>query len=71
MRCVHGHRRPGGALVPDAGGPGAIVEVEVETGIVKVERYVAVEDCGALMNPAVVEGQIRGGGDRGRCVPAW
>jgi carbon-monoxide dehydrogenase large subunit len=43
------------------GSHGAIVEVDVETGIVKVERYVAVEDCGALINPAVVEGQIRGG----------
>jgi len=39
----------------------AIVEVDVETGMVKVERYVAAEDCGALINPAVVEGQIRGG----------
>ncbi len=39
----------------------AIVEVDVETGIVKVGRYVAAEDCGALINPAVVEGQIRGG----------
>ena len=39
----------------------AIVEVDAETGIVKVERYIAVEDCGALINPAVVEGQIRGG----------
>jgi carbon-monoxide dehydrogenase large subunit len=39
----------------------AIVEVDVETGIVKVERYVATEDCGALINPAIVEGQIRGG----------
>jgi len=39
----------------------AIVDVDVETGIVTVERYVAVEDCGALINPAVVEGQIRGG----------
>jgi carbon-monoxide dehydrogenase large subunit len=39
----------------------AIVEVDAETGIVKVQRYVAVEDCGALINPAVVEGQIRGG----------
>jgi carbon-monoxide dehydrogenase large subunit len=39
----------------------AIVDVDIETGIVKVERYVAVEDCGALINPAVVEGQIRGG----------
>jgi carbon-monoxide dehydrogenase large subunit len=39
----------------------AIVEVDVETGLVKVERYVAAEDCGALINPAVVDGQIRGG----------
>jgi aerobic carbon-monoxide dehydrogenase large subunit len=39
----------------------AIVEVDAETGLVKVERYIAVEDCGALINPAVVEGQIRGG----------
>jgi aerobic carbon-monoxide dehydrogenase large subunit len=39
----------------------AIVEVDVETGLVRVERYVVAEDCGALINPAVVEGQIRGG----------
>jgi aerobic carbon-monoxide dehydrogenase large subunit len=39
----------------------AIVEVDVETGLVAVQRYLAVEDCGALINPAVVEGQIRGG----------
>jgi carbon-monoxide dehydrogenase large subunit len=39
----------------------AIVEVDTETGLVTVERYVVAEDCGALINPAVVEGQIRGG----------
>jgi len=39
----------------------AIVEVDVETGKVTVERYVVAEDCGALINPAVVEGQVRGG----------
>jgi carbon-monoxide dehydrogenase large subunit len=39
----------------------AIVEVDAETGLETVERYVAAEDCGALINPAVVEGQIRGG----------
>src|SRR5215469_7135484 len=39
----------------------AIVAIDIETGLVTVERYVAVEDCGALINPAVVEGQIRGG----------
>jgi carbon-monoxide dehydrogenase large subunit len=39
----------------------AIVDVDVETGLVTVERYVVAEDCGALINPAVVDGQIRGG----------
>jgi carbon-monoxide dehydrogenase large subunit len=39
----------------------AIVEVDVETGLVRIERYVVAEDCGALINPAVVEGQVRGG----------
>jgi aerobic carbon-monoxide dehydrogenase large subunit len=39
----------------------AIVEVDIETGLVTVERYVVAEDCGALINPAIVEGQIRGG----------
>jgi len=39
----------------------AIVEVDVETGLVTVERYVVAEDCGALINPAIVDGQIRGG----------
>jgi carbon-monoxide dehydrogenase large subunit len=39
----------------------AIVEVDAETGIVTVERYVVAEDCGALINPAIVDGQIRGG----------
>jgi len=39
----------------------AIVEVDVETGLVTIERYVVVEDCGALINPAIVEGQVRGG----------
>jgi carbon-monoxide dehydrogenase large subunit len=39
----------------------AIVEVDTETGLVTVERYVAAEDCGALINPAIVDGQVRGG----------
>jgi carbon-monoxide dehydrogenase large subunit len=37
------------------------VEVSLETGEVKILRYVVVEDCGELINPAVVDGQIRGG----------
>ena len=37
------------------------VEVDIETGLVKMLRYVVAEDCGIMLNPAVVEGQIAGG----------
>jgi aerobic carbon-monoxide dehydrogenase large subunit len=39
----------------------AIVEVDIETGLVSFERYLVTEDCGALINPAIVDGQVRGG----------
>jgi carbon-monoxide dehydrogenase large subunit len=38
-----------------------LVEVDVETGLVQIDRYVVVEDCGLPVNPAIVEGQVRGG----------
>ncbi len=38
-----------------------IVEVDVETGLVHFERYLVVEDCGIAVNPAIVDGQVRGG----------
>lgn len=37
-----------------------IVEVDPETGGITVERYVVVEDCGTVINPLIVEGQIHG-----------
>ena len=37
------------------------VELDLETGRATILRYIVVEDCGELINPAVVEGQIRGG----------
>jgi carbon-monoxide dehydrogenase large subunit len=37
------------------------VEVDVETGVVRVLRYVVVGDCGHVVNPAIVAGQVRGG----------
>ena len=37
------------------------VEVDLETGMVRIPRYLVVEDCGELINPAIVDGQIRGG----------
>ena len=37
------------------------VDLDPGTGLVTVPRYLVVEDCGEMINPAVVEGQIRGG----------
>jgi aerobic carbon-monoxide dehydrogenase large subunit len=38
-----------------------IVEIDAETGFVKIKRWVTSEDCGVMINPAIVEGQIAGG----------
>ncbi|MBI2238982.1 MAG: xanthine dehydrogenase family protein molybdopterin-binding subunit [Actinobacteria bacterium] len=40
---------------------GTIVEVSPETGEVRIGRYVVVEDCGVVVNPMIVDGQIHGG----------
>jgi aerobic carbon-monoxide dehydrogenase large subunit len=37
------------------------VEVDTETGQVKIRSYVAVDDVGAVVNPVIVEGQVHGG----------
>jgi carbon-monoxide dehydrogenase large subunit len=37
------------------------VEVDPETGAVTIDRYVAVDDCGNVINPMVVDGQLHGG----------
>jgi aerobic carbon-monoxide dehydrogenase large subunit len=37
-----------------------VVEVDTETGEVRILRYVVVEDCGPEINPIVVEGQVHG-----------
>jgi len=39
----------------------AVVEVDTETGKVKLARHIAVDDCGRRVNPLLVEGQIHGG----------
>lgn len=39
----------------------AIVEVDIDTGRLKIERYVVAHDCGVLVNPMLAEGQIIGG----------
>ena len=37
------------------------VDVDAETGAVRIDRIVVVEDCGRIINPMIVDGQIRGG----------
>jgi len=43
----------------------AIVAVAPETGEVRVERIIGVEDCGTMLNPMIVEGQFHGGVTQG------
>jgi len=38
----------------------AVVEVDVDTGFIKFLRYIVVDDCGTVVNPAIVESQIIG-----------
>jgi aerobic carbon-monoxide dehydrogenase large subunit len=44
-----------------AGAHICVVEVDTETGATEILRYVAVDDCGTIINPMIVEGQIHGG----------
>jgi carbon-monoxide dehydrogenase large subunit len=39
----------------------AVVEIDRETGDIKFLRYVAVDDCGKVINPMLVDGQVQGG----------
>ncbi|AEJ41755.1 aldehyde oxidase and xanthine dehydrogenase molybdopterin binding protein [Sulfobacillus acidophilus TPY] len=39
----------------------AVVSVDADTGQVRLLRYIAVDDCGPMINPLIVEGQIHGG----------
>lgn len=39
----------------------AEVELDVETGAIRLDRYVVVDDFGTMINPAMVEGQVHGG----------
>ncbi len=39
----------------------AVVEVDLETGDARLVRHVAVDDCGRMVNPMLVDGQVQGG----------
>jgi carbon-monoxide dehydrogenase large subunit len=51
----------GGAGGWSGGVHGAVVEVDVDTGLIRFERYLVAEDCGEIINPEIVDGQVRGG----------
>lgn len=43
------------------GAHACVVDVEEDTGKVKVVRYVAIDDCGPAINPTIIDGQVHGG----------
>jgi carbon-monoxide dehydrogenase large subunit len=43
------------------GAHACVVDVDAQTGKVKVVRYVAVDDCGNAINPLLIDGQVHGG----------
>jgi carbon-monoxide dehydrogenase large subunit len=44
-----------------SGAHAAVVEVDPQTGVLRYLRYAAVHDCGTMINPLIVEGQVMGG----------
>lgn len=49
----------------------AVVEVDADTGHVTVQRYVAVDDFGNVINPMIVDGQLHGGIAQGVAQALW
>jgi aerobic carbon-monoxide dehydrogenase large subunit len=52
-------------LLFDYGAHVAVVEVDPETGHVALLRHVVVDDCGRIINPLLVDGQVHGGAAQG------
>jgi carbon-monoxide dehydrogenase large subunit len=49
----------------------AVVEVDAETGEVTLDRYIAVDDVGKVINPMIVDGQVHGGIAQGIAQALW
>ena len=63
LRAADYYRSPDGAFA--SGVHGAVVVVDTATGMVEIEKYVVVHDCGVMINPSIVDGQILGGTAQG------
>ena len=48
-----------------------VTEVDRETGAIDIKRYVAVDDCGKILNPLIVAGQVHGGVAQGLGQALW
>ena len=48
-----------------------VSEVDRETGAIEIRRYVAVDDCGKIINPLIVDGQVHGGVAQGLGQALW
>jgi carbon-monoxide dehydrogenase large subunit len=46
----------------------AVVDIDKGTGEVKVRKFVAIDDCGNIINPMIVEGQVHGGLTEGLAI---
>ena len=49
----------------------SVVEVDADTGEIRLKRYIAVDDCGRVINPMIVDGQIHGGIVQGVAQALW
>ena len=49
----------------------AVVDIDPETGEVTLERYIAVDDVGKVINPMIVDGQVHGGIAQGIAQALW
>src|SRR5437899_8466467 len=48
-----------------------VSDIDGETGQIKIRRYVAVDDCGNMINPLLVDGQVHGGVAQGLGQALW
>jgi carbon-monoxide dehydrogenase large subunit len=65
LSCTQSYDAPPGHGTFTNSAHAAIVEVDARTGFVKILRYVVVEDCGTMINPLIVDGQVHGGTAQG------
>jgi aerobic carbon-monoxide dehydrogenase large subunit len=48
-----------------------VTEVDRDTGAISIRRYIAVDDCGKILNPLLVDGQVHGGVAQGLGQALW